>query len=235
MPYFLREYPRLLTDANFRGKNGRSQPQAKSSMARIAIVAIVIAGFFLTGDISSGIQGGRWAVNAVAAWPRQITGWLASEREGVEPPVGPPQPAPPPATTQRQTPRRQAPTIPAAATASARLSALNPGDRLLVWCRDAGPGSTLELMAVDLIDPVRGEALLSRHLDAAAELSQLATATGQTPVRVMLETGFIERAATVSFQPVTTGLGVRPVGVRQAAMQPHHTGPVLAVLTVSRN
>lgn len=204
-------------------------------MARIVIVAIVIAGFFVTGDIASVLQGGRQAVNTVAGWPQQITNWLLSGNEVAEPaPAARPVPTAPPVAVPA-TPRPQPPSIPAAATTSARLSELSPGDRLLVWCCDAGPGSTLELLAVDLIDPVRGEALLSRHLDSAAELSQLATATGQTPVRVVLETGVIERAATVSFQPVATGLGVRPVGLRQAAMQPLHTGPVLAVWTVSRN
>lgn len=227
MPYFLREYPRLLAHANFGIKN--SLPALGTEfMARIAIVAIVIAGFFLTGDIAAVLRGGHRAVAAVASWPQQISGWRSSANGAEKGSAASPKPTPPSVAPQRSPPR-----IPAAATASARLSEMSPGDRLLVWCGGDGRSPTIELVAIDLIDPARGEALLSRHLDPAADLTQLPLVAGERPVRVLLEATVIERAGSVAYQ-VVPGLAVRPVGAGQGTLRRPSTGPVLAVMAVTR-
>lgn len=202
-------------------------------MARVAIVAIVIAGFFVTGDISFVLMGGRRAVRTVAGWPHQITGWFAPGNEAPAAPAASPAPVAPPASPPA-TQRPAAPSIPAAATRSARISELSPGDRLLVWCGGDGPTSMPELVAIDLIDPAKGEALLSRQLDPRTKLPELETAAGQTPTRVVLEAAVIEQAETVSFRLVAAGPAVRPAGFGQPLFERPHIGPVRAVLAVRR-
>ena len=105
---------------------------------------------------------------------------------------------------------------------------------MLVWCGGDGLTSMPELVAIDLIDPAKGEALLSRQLDPRTELPELETAAGQTPTRVVLEAAVIEQAETVSFRLVAAGPAVRPAGFGQPLFARPHIGPVRAVLAVVR-
>lgn len=230
MPYFLREYPRSFAHANFSAKNAVPLKPESILMARIAIVALVIAGFFITGDIPAVLQGGQRAVIAIAEVPRHLVGLFSAPDEGetATAPSGAP-PAPLPARNPHHL------MIPPAATTYAQLGDLRPGDRVLLWCRSEGSANGVELLAIDLIDPRRGEALLSRHLDATVALPDLATAAGQPPRRVVLEAAGIERAAKISFRPVLAGPAVQPVKIGQPSKPLLQTGPVIAVLTVSRD
>lgn len=199
-------------------------------MARIAVVAIVLTGFFVTGDISSVVQGGREAISAIAVWPNRISSWLWATKSP-EPISADSQTLTPPAAE----PWRQPPSIPAAATSFARISDLSPGDRLLIWCGDNGANSTIELLAVDLIDPARGEALISRQLDPETASPELPRATGQPPIRVSVETLIVKRSEHVFFRPLKTGPTVRQITASYQLQTSSHIGPVLAVLTLSRD
>lgn len=230
MPYFLREYPRSRADANFSEKNAPSV--ANVFMARIAVVAIVLTGFFVTGDIPSVIQGGRQAMTAVAAWPDNVNSWLRAAKS--------PEPETILATSRASTPpaaelQRQPPSIPAAATSFARISDLSPGDRLLIWCGGDGPNSTIELLAVDLIDPAQGEALISRQLDSKAASTGLCKATGQPPLRVTVETLVVKRSEHVFYRPLHTGPAVRQITAIYPPQANSQVGPVLAVLAITRD
>ena len=199
-------------------------------MARIAVVAIVLTGFFMTGDISSVVQGGRKATTAITFWPNRINCWLWATKSP-EPISADSQAVTPPAAE----PWRQPPSIPAAAVSFARISDLSPGDRLLIWCGDNGATSTIELLAVDLIDPARGEALISRQLDPETASPELPRATGQPPIRVSVETLIVKRSEHVFFRPLKTGPTVRQITASYQLQTSSHIGPVLAVLTLSRD
>ncbi len=199
-------------------------------MARIAIVALVITGFFVTGDIPAVLQGGQRAVTAIAEVPYHLGGLLLAPDQGGEAAV-PGGDAP--ASSPARAPDVLA--IPPAATTFARLSDLRPGDRVLLWCGGDGSAGGVELLAIDLIDPGRGEALLSRYLDTAIDLPELTTGAGQPPRRVVLEADLIERAKKISFRPVMPGPAVRLVGIDHPSKPSIQTGPVIAVLKASRD
>jgi len=199
-------------------------------MARIAIVTVVFAGFFVTGDISSVIRGGRQAVSVAAAWPENINRWLSATKPQKTTSAASHESAPTPAE-----PKRQPPNIPVAAASSVQISDLAPGDRLLVWCGGDRPNATIELLAVDLIDPARGEALLSRRLDLQATSAEPFRAAGQPPLRVTLETAVIKRSENVVYQPLNTGPAVRQTAASYPFQANGRIGPVIAVLATSPN
>jgi hypothetical protein len=204
--------------------------EAKVFMARIAVVAIVFAGFFVTGDIPSVIRGGQQAVNVIAAWPAQISSWLSATKSPETSSGASRKSAPTPAE-----PKRQLPDIPASATSSARVSDLASGDRLLIWCGDDSPDSTIELLAVDLIDPARGEALLSRQLDPRALSAELYRPAKRPPLRITLETAVIKRSENVFYRPLNVGPAVRHIAAGDPLQVDKHIGPVLAVWAINRN
>jgi len=197
-------------------------------MARIAVVAIVLSGFFVTGDIPSAIQGGRQAMNAVSGWPDQINSWLRAAKSPETISVTSRASTPP--ATERQ---RQPPSIPAAATSFARISDLSPGDRLLIWCGGNGSNSTIELLAIDLIEPTQGEALISRQLDPEAAFTELPRATRQPPLRVTLETLVIKRSERIFYRPLNTGPTMRQIAASHALQANSSIGPVRAVLAIN--
>jgi hypothetical protein len=199
-------------------------------MARIAVVAIVLAGFFVTGDIPSVIQGGRQAVSVIAVWPEHHNSWLSATKSPATTFGASRELAPTPAK-----PKRRLPNIPAGASSFARISDLASGDRLLIWCGDDGPDSTIELLAVDLIDPTRGEALLSRRLDLQAAPTERFSAAGGPPLRVTLETAVIKRSEKVFYRPLNAGPAVQQIAASYPLEINNYIGPVLAVLTVNRN
>lgn len=215
-------------------------------MARLAIIAIVIAGFFLTGDVSSLVQGGRRLVRGIAGWLTSCQSLTFIHADSHEPlsageawsgetvaaapaavQAGAAQPAAriDPSARPQSTDLR----IPGTATNRVRVSDLRTGDRLVLWCGNRGAAGGLETLAIDLINPARGEALLTRQLVAAANLNELATAGGQTPQRVVLETPAIESGTAVSLRRVPPEFAVRPTGYSGPTVQPVNLGPVVAV------
>ena len=189
-------------------------------MPRLAIVAIVIAGFFLTGDIPAVMEGGRrLATAAVNLKGRLVDGWQTPAQTTDRPLPGPGKPSQPPR-----------PLIPPAAVSRVQIDQLQPGDRLLLWC--GHPGG-IELLAIDVIDPGSGEGLLFRHLDATADLSQSATATPGTPRRIVVDPLVVQRSVAIRIKPVGSELAVR-LASRRSGPPLSRIGPVVAVLAVHR-
>ena len=110
----------------------------------------------------------------------------ADARSGMARAVTPP---PPPATGQE----------------FVELSHLSAGQRVLVWVRRSGwpgGGRTVDFLALDLIDPVAGEALEQRHPALSAGGDRLVYAAPRRVVVTPQSKGRIARGAALQIVPV---------------------------------
>ena len=201
-------------------------------MARVCAAAIIIAGFFVTGDVAAVIQGGRTAAAAVAGLKGQVATWLTDLRSGGPAPAKA-TPKPPeessPAVTLPVAEQHGGLAIPAGTVRSIQLAALKPGDRLQIWCKGEG-AQRLEQVTIDWIDPAAGEALLTRHVQTPV--------SGRQPRRVRinapaLQNGQMLPVTQVLPVPLVSGSPVM-VGQRPSASATEHLGPVVAIHLESR-
>ncbi len=201
-------------------------------MARVCAAAIIIAGFFVTGDVAAVIQGGRTAAAAVAGLKGQATTWLidlCSARPTLAKAAPKPPEASSPAAALPAAEQYELPAIPAETVGSIQLAALKPGDRLQLWCKGEGT-QQLEQVTIDWIDPAAGEALLTRQVHTPA--------SGWQPRRVRINAAVVENGKMLPVTPVLPvplPLGSPAmVGQRPTASTTEHLGPVVAIRLVSR-
>lgn len=149
----------------------------QSFLAKCAAVGIVAGGFTLTGDVGRLAERGQRLLDART---------VPSETPSAEPsPVPTAAPAvvsdPAPEVVEAEVPPARDPHIdaplgravavpapPAHGPDSLDLRPLAAGSRVLVWVRRQGAasrGRSMDLIALDLIDPNAGEALEHRHAD----------------------------------------------------------------------
>lgn len=111
-----------------------------------------------------------------------------------------------PAGTDSRTARAVTPPPPPAAGQEfVELSHLSAGQRVLVWVRrSGGPGGgrTVDFLALDLIDPVAGEALEQRHPALSAGGDRLVYAAPRRVVVTPQSKGRIARGAALQIVPV---------------------------------
>ena len=198
-------------------------------MARMCVVLIVLAGFFVTGDISAVIRGGTAAVTDATELTATLSGWcgqftglpsIAADRSwdgqtGEQ--AGDRSALPEP-------PRMNQVEIPADAVRSVTLDDLLTGDRLLVWCRIQTGQYRNELLAIDIIDQARGEVLLSRHLRSTGHAAQ--------PQRVQLQARTVQSGQMLTIRPVH-GSPIFRQG-QEPSSGSDVVGPVIAIKTIRR-
>lgn len=172
-------------------------------MARICVAAIIIAGFFVTGDVAAIIQGGGSAATAAAGLTSQLTTWLTDIHSGGPTPAKA-SPASPESsfTAARLSDAEQhgLPAVPASTLGSIRIASLKPGDRFQLWCSGQGT-QLLEQVTIDCIDPTTGEALLTRRIHAMAK--------GWQSRRVRINSSVIQNGQRIAVTPIS----VSPVAV----------------------
>jgi hypothetical protein len=206
-------------------------------LAKCTAFAVLLGGFFVTGDFTRLAERGAKLLNSTTVPDRAE---LPSEPLPAAQPSAPPRPLPvaPPQSpaTQPQAPaaarssgvdaplgrRVSRPLPPADSPALLELAALRAGDRLLIWV--GRPASNATVIAFDIVDPVAGEALEHRHLFE----DDRGAAVHAVPRRV--------RLAGEPSQPltITKGGAIRllPLGIVHGAAsvgQPESLGPVLAL------
>lgn len=195
-------------------------------MARVCAAAIIIAGFFVTGDVAAVIQGGRTAATTVAGLKGQVATWLTDLRSGrlalAKAPPKPPEELSP-AVTLPVAEQHGGAAIPAGTVGSIQLAALKPGDRLQLWCKGEGT-QRLEQVTIDWIDPAAGEALLTRQVHSPAG--------GWQPRRVRINIAIVQNGQLLPVTPVA-GSPVM-IGQQPTASATEHLGPVVAIRLVSQ-
>ncbi|NBW87241.1 MAG: hypothetical protein EBR23_10555, partial [Planctomycetia bacterium] len=107
----------------------------------------------------------------------------------------------------------------------APLSTLRAGDRIIVWLRDGG-GQPGPCLALDVIDPASGEAII---VEVATLAASGAVRTAGPPRRVVL--GAATGAARVSVLRRGAPFVVRPAGLAPASGD-ESAGIVAALLVV---
>jgi hypothetical protein len=158
-------------------------------LAKCTALAVLLGGFFVTGDVAKLAEQGTKLLNATTVpdtGPAEDTfppaPAVAAPYQAAAPAL--PQPVPSPAQPPAQSAAAAMPTAPepapaphpraplghrvtrpvppADSPAALELSTLRAGDRLLVWVGRSP--STTAVIAYDIVDPVAGEALEHRHL-----------------------------------------------------------------------
>jgi len=158
-------------------------------LAKCTALAVLLGGFFVTGDVAKLAEQGTKLLNATTvpgtgpaedAFPPAPA--VAAPYQAAA--AAPPQPVPSPAQPEAQSAVAAMPTAPEPAPAphpraplghsvtrpvppvdspaALELSTLRAGDRLLIWVGRSP--STMALIAYDIVDPAAGEALEHRHL-----------------------------------------------------------------------
>lgn len=200
-------------------------------LAKCTALAVLLGGFFVTGDVTKLAEQGKKLLNATTV-PE------AGLAEAIPAPAQPaahlePQPAaapaPEPAVASEPAPHPHAPlgrrvtrpAPPANSPAALELASLRAGDRLLVWV-GRSPATTA-VIAYDIVDPAAGEALEHRHLfeDESAVVHAV-------PRRVQLagdslRAGWVTRGGMIRLQPAGIVHGAN------AAQQAEMLGPVWAL------
>jgi hypothetical protein len=153
-------------------------------LAKCTALAVLLGGFFVTGDVAKLAEQGAKLLNATTVPDSGLAEALPPEPAVAAPyqaaAPAPPQPVRPPAQPEAQsaptapepapTPHPRAPlghritrpVPPVDSPAALELASLRAGDRLLVWVGRSP--STTAVIAYDIVDPVAGEALEHRHL-----------------------------------------------------------------------
>ena len=158
-------------------------------LAKCTAMAVLLGGFFVTGDVAKLVEQGTKLLNATTvpeaspaedafpqepAVPREPA--VAAASPVPQPAAATPPPAPSPASSPALAPAPTAtphpgaplghritrPVPPADSPAAIELSTLRAGDRLLVWVGRSA--ATTAVIAYDIVDPAAGEALEHRHL-----------------------------------------------------------------------
>jgi hypothetical protein len=158
-------------------------------LAKCTALAVLLGGFFVTGDVAKLAEQGPKLLNATTVpdtGPAEDTfppaPAVAAPYQAAAP--APPQPVRPPAQPEAQSAAAAMPTAPepapaphpraplghrvtrpvppADSPAALELASLQAGDRLLVWVGRSP--STTAVIAYDIVDPAAGEALEHRHL-----------------------------------------------------------------------
>jgi hypothetical protein len=217
-------------------------------LAKCTALAVLLGGFFVTGDVAKLAEQGTKLLNATTvpdtgpaedAFPPEPA--VAAPYQAAAP--APPQPVPSPAQPAAQSAAAAMPTAPepapaphpraplghrvtrpvppAESPAALELSTLRAGDRLLIWVGRSP--STTAVIAYDIVDPVAGEALEHRHLFEDED-----AAVHAVPRRVQIagdsmRGGLIMRGGMLRLLP--SGI-VHGVG---AAQQAEVIGPVRAM------
>ncbi|NBV46544.1 MAG: hypothetical protein EBR86_13130 [Planctomycetia bacterium] len=210
----------------------------QSFLARCCLLAVLAAGFVCTGDAarllrtaarlmnSTHVPGLAPAPGAHGAAPEPAVAPVTSAAASRLPAAGVALPLPldpsTPATTGPDAPvSRPIGPPPADGPVSIRLADLAPGTRVLVWIGHGSrrdPLRTVEVIALDVIDPVTGEALEYRHAGTGSD-----DGSPLPPRRVRLPEGTISRGGNLARLPVH-GVHRQPEG-----WSPERIGPVLAV------
>lgn len=148
----------------------------QSFLAKCAALGIVAGGFTLTGDLGRLADRGRRLLNA-----RAVPSEMAVEPMSKAATASEPTRSTPP-ETRADAPVGRAvavPAQPASGPDSIDLRQVTAGSRLLIWIRRPGASArSVDLVALDIIDPISGEALEHRH----AALTVGAHETGATTV-----------------------------------------------------
>lgn len=205
----------------------------QSFLARCCLIAVLAAGFVCSGDAGRLLRAVTRVVNTT-----QVPGLApgASAPGDGAAATGAPFPASPAAAPVRLDPGpaiasgRDAPVNhpiglpPSDGPATVRLSELAAGSRVLVWIghgtrRD--PLRPVEVIALDLVDPVTGDVLEYRHAGTVA-----GDGPAVPPRRVRLPGGSVSKGADLERVPVG-GLHTPPGGT-----PPQRIGPVIAVTIV---
>jgi hypothetical protein len=157
-------------------------------LAKCTALAVLLGGFFVTGDVAKLAEQGAKLLNATTVPDSGLAEALPPEPAVAAPyqaaAPAPPQPVRPPAQPEAQSAAAAMPTAPEPAPtphpraplghritrpvppvdspAALELASLRAGDRLLVWVGRSP--STTAVIAYDIVDPVAGEALEHRHL-----------------------------------------------------------------------
>ena len=206
----------------------------QSFLAKCAALGIVAGGFTLTGDVGRLVERGQRLLDAQT---------VPSETPPAEPPaavaaaapavVSDPAPAvvtpdvPPARAPQLDAPLGRTvavPTPPAQGPDSLDLRPLAAGGRVLVWVRRQGAasrGRSMDLIALDLIDPQSGEALEHRH--AAMTHGGESANVHAAPRRVVITLDSRDRLAKGMVLRLTPLHGVNGLGTEESL------GEVLAI------
>jgi hypothetical protein len=159
-------------------------------LAKCTALAVLLGGFFVTGDVAKLAEQGTKLLNATTvpgtgqaedalppepavaapyqaaapARPQPFPSPAQPEAQSAAAAAMPtaPEPAPKPHPRAPLGHRVTRPVPPAESPAALELSTLRAGDRLLVW--GGRSPSTMAVIAYDIVDPVTGEALEHRHL-----------------------------------------------------------------------
>lgn len=228
----------------------------RTFLAKCSALALIAAGFALTGDAGRLLARGRGVIDATTipqaaepapasqAQPAATDAPVVAEagsppapsvRPGTESPSSASSPAAPPdAPVGSPSPR----IVPGGAgQASVNIEALAPGDRVLVWIGKNAARGTAAPLAFDIVDPATGDALELRHAAADDRLSPLAPRR-----RVRLE-GSVRPGIFTGSRPapargridvqrllVLTAIDARASGPSNAAAET--VGPVVALRVV---
>jgi hypothetical protein len=157
-------------------------------LAKCTALAVLLGGFFVTGDVAKLAEQGTKLLNATTVpdsglaealqpEPAVAAPYQAAAPALPQPVLSPAQPeaqsavaAMPTAPETAPAPHPRAPlghrvtrpVPPADSPAALELASLRAGDRLLVWVGRSP--STMAVIAYDIVDPIAGEALEHRHL-----------------------------------------------------------------------
>jgi hypothetical protein len=217
-------------------------------LAKCTALAVLLGGFFFTGDVAKLAERGKKLLNATrvpeaglaealpleaSTAPYQPTLPVAAKptpRPESQPAVAAaPEPLAAEPVLNPRTPHPHAPlghritrpVPPANAPAALELASLRAGDRLLVWV-GRSPATTA-VIAYDIVDPAAGEALEHRHL-----FEDESAAVHAVPRRVQLagnslRAGWVTRGGMIRLQPagIVHGAG--------KAQQAEMLGPVWAL------
>jgi hypothetical protein len=218
-------------------------------LGKLAILALLGGGFAATGDLGRLSARGMQLLESTTVPVEQPAVEVAAPQ-----PVAPPAPSVPPVpdyvhhidheapipVPAAETPVAQPPRMPAAGTAPAALdlAALVAGARVLVWLPpDARSSGRHRCVALDLVDPRTGEALLHRDVTVVPGSAEIRTAG--VPSRVTIATpaatGIFGNGAPPTKMFVGGTIECRQLGLAHAATadRPDTLGPI-AALAVER-
>lgn len=212
-------------------------------LAKCTALAVLLGGFFVTGDVAKLAEQGKKLLNATtvpeagpvedalppepaAAVPHQAAAQPVNQPPAAVPaPVPSPASAPAPAIVPHPGAplghRVTRPMPPADTPAALDLSTLRAGDRLLVWV-GRSPATTA-VIAYDIVDPAAGEALEHRHLFEDEDAAVHAVPRRVRIAGDSIRGGLIMRGGMLRLLPAGIVHGTR------AAQQAETLGPVRAM------
>lgn len=193
----------------------------QSFLAKCAALGIVAGGFALTGDMGRLADRGRRLLDAPTVPSEMPAEPTVETASASEPTRSMPQEARADAPVGRAV---SVPAPPALGPDSIDLRQVTAGSRLLIWIRRPGaPARSVDLIALDIIDPVSGEALEHRHAALTVETHETgATAVYAAPRRVVITGNAVSRITKGSPLRIAPLHGVNGLGTEE------HVGTILA-------